>query len=67
MLTALAYSADNGFYGLGYGYGGFFFDPTYMLVVIGLIITLIASANVKSTFAKYHKVISARRLTGAQA
>ncbi len=67
MLTALAYSADNGFYGLGYGYGGFFFDPTYMLVVIGLIITLIASANVKSTFAKYDKVISARRLTGAEA
>ena len=49
----------------GYGYG-FLFDPTYILVIFGLIITLIASANVKTTFAKYNKVLSRRGLTGAE-
>ena len=48
-----------------YGYG--FFDPTYILVIIGLIITLIASGNVKATFAKFNKVLSRRGLTGADA
>jgi Zn-dependent membrane protease YugP len=37
------------------------------LVIIGLIITLIASANVNNTFKKYDKVLSRRGLTGAQA
>ena len=46
---------------------GMFYDPTYMLVIIGMIITLIASANVKGTFAKYDKVLSRRGLTGADA
>lgn len=55
-------------YGMGYGMGGFgfgWFDPTYMLVIIGLIITMIASANVKSTFAKYDRISSRRGMTGA--
>lgn len=30
-----------------YGYYGFYWDPTYYLVVIGAIICLIASARVK--------------------
>lgn len=38
-----------------------------MLVVIGLIITLIASANVNGTFRKYNKVLSRRGITAAQA
>jgi Zn-dependent membrane protease YugP len=66
MLTALAYSADNAYYG-GY-YGGLglgWFDPTYVLVIIGLIITLIASSNVNRTFNKYDKVGSRRGITGA--
>ena len=46
---------------------GFFYDPTYVLVIIGLIITLNASANVNNTFKKYDKVLSRRGLTGAQA
>ena len=46
---------------------GFFYAPTYVLVIIGLIITLIASANVNNTFKKYDKVLSRRGLTGAQA
>ena len=37
-----------------------------MLVIIGLIITLIASANIKGTFNKYDKVGSRRGITGAQ-
>ena len=44
-----------------------YYDPTYMLVVIGLIITLIASANVKGTFNRYDKVKSSRGITGAMA
>lgn len=44
-----------------------YYDPTYMLVVIGLIITLIASANVNGTFRKYNKVLSRRGITAAQA
>ena len=36
-----------------------------MLVVIGLIITLIASANVNGTFKKYAKVLSRRGITDA--
>jgi Zn-dependent membrane protease YugP len=51
-------------FGFGYPY---FFDPTYVLVIIGLVITLAASARVKSTFAKYSRVRSASGLTGAQA
>lgn len=44
-----------------------YYDPTYMLVIIGLIITLIASANVNGTFRKYNKVLSRRGITAAQA
>ena len=45
---------------------GYYFDPTYILVIFGLIITMIASANVKSTFARYNKVLSRRGMTGAE-
>ena len=44
-----------------------YLDPTYILVIIGFIITMIASANVKSTFSKYDRVLSRRGLTGAEA
>lgn len=44
-----------------------FYDPTYMLVLVGVIISLIASARVKSTFTKYQKVRSSTGLTGAAA
>jgi len=44
-----------------------FFDSTYILVFIGIAITLMASARVKSTFAKYSRVRSTSGLTGAQA
>lgn len=50
-----------------FGYYGLYYDPTYILVVIGLIITLIASANVNGAFKKYDKVNSRRAVTGAEA
>lgn len=43
------------------------FDPTYILVIIGAVICLGASARVKSTFNKYSKVRSARGITGKEA
>lgn len=68
MLTVLAAASQtSGYYGGGYGmYGMGWFDPTYILVIIGIVITLIASANVKNTFAKYDKVRSRRGITGAE-
>lgn len=46
---------------------GYYFDPTYILVLIGVVISLWASAMVKSTYAKYSKVRSMSGLTGADA
>ncbi len=48
-------------------YYGFYFDPTYILVIIGAVICLAASARVKSTFRKYDRVRSMSGMTGAQA
>ena len=43
------------------------FDPTYILVLIGVAICMIASARVNSTFNKYSKYRSMSGMTGAQA
>ena len=43
----------------------YYFDPTYILVIIGLILTLAASAKVQRTFSKYSKVSSLSGVTGA--
>ncbi len=48
-----------------YYYRGF--DPTYLLVLIGAVICLLASARVKSTFHKYSGRRSMSGMTGAQA
>ena len=45
----------------------YYFDPTYILVIIGMLITIAASAKVKSTFAKYSRVRSMSGMTGAEA
>jgi len=45
---------------------GYYFDPTYILVLIGVVLSLIASANVKSTFARFSKVRANCGYTGAQ-
>ena len=47
-----------------YFYG---FDSTYFLVLIGVVLSLWASARVKSTYAKYSKENSLSGMTGAQA
>ena len=49
-----------------YGYYGYGFDWTYLMVLAGAILSLIASAKVNSTFQKYAKVRSMSGLTGAQ-
>lgn len=56
-------------YGLGYGYGfGMYryMDPTYVLVIIGIILCSIASIRVQTTYRKYGQVRSFSGLTGAQ-
>ncbi|MDD3413949.1 MAG: zinc metallopeptidase [Lachnospiraceae bacterium] len=45
----------------------FYYDSTYLLVIIGAVLTIIASARVNSTFNKYKKVRSAAGMTGAEA
>ena len=59
---------ENFILGVGYGgYYGMFFDPTYILILIGVVLSLIASGIVNSTFSKYSRVRSTSGLTGAQA
>ncbi len=53
-------------YGYGYGYG-FYYDPTYILILIGLALSLLASAKVNSTYAKYSRVRSMTGMTGREA
>ena len=50
-----------------YGYYGYYFDPTYILIIIAAIISLIAQWRVNSAFSKYSRVASMSGLTGAQA
>ena len=49
-----------------YGYG-YYYDPTYLLVLIGAVLCIIAQIRVKSTYSKYSRVRSRSGLTGAQA
>ncbi|MBQ7676920.1 MAG: zinc metallopeptidase [Lachnospiraceae bacterium] len=44
-----------------------YYDPTYILVIIGAVLSLAASAKVKSTFAKYSRVASRSGLDGREA
>ena len=44
----------------------YYYDPTYILVLIGAVLSLWASATVKSTYNKYSRVYSYSGLTGAQ-
>ena len=56
---------DMGYYFGGYG-GYFYYDWTYILLIIGALISFIASAVVRSTFNKYANVRSHTNMTGAQ-
>ena len=51
-----------GYYGYYYG-----FVWTYILVLIGAVLSLLASAKVNSTFNKYKRIRSASGMTGAEA
>lgn len=51
----------------GYGMGLSFFDPTFILVIIGLVISMAASAYVNHTFRKFDEVRSRNNVTGTQA
>ena len=46
--------------------GYYYWDPTYILVVIGAVICMIASARVKGTFNKYSQLRSMTGMSGAQ-
>ena len=52
-----------------YGYGTFynFLDPTFLLVIAGLVFSGLASAYVNSTFRKYDEFRSSKGVTGTQA
>ena len=49
------------------GYYGMYWDPTYILVIIGMVICLLASARVKSTYTKFNRVRSHSGITAAEA
>ena len=49
-----------------FGYG-MFYDPTFILVLIGMGISMAASAYVNSTFRKFDQVKSKNNVTGTQA
>lgn len=46
---------------------GFYFDGTYLLIIIGAIITMVASSKMNSTFRRYSRVRCHCGLTGSQA
>ena len=52
-----------------YAYYGYpmFYDQTYVLVLIGVIVSMLASANVNRTFQKYAKIGARAGITGADA
>ncbi len=49
------------------GMMGYYLDPTWILVIIGAVLSMVASARVNSTFNKYSKVRSMSGMTGAEA
>ena len=58
---------QKGMEGMGYGYYGYYFDSTYLLVLIGAVLCILAQMRVKSTYRKYARVRSRSGMTGAQA
>lgn len=52
---------------MGYRYFGFYWDPTYALVIIGMILCLGSSALVNSTMKKYSRIRNMSGMTGADA
>lgn len=48
-------------------YYPFYFDPTYILVLVGVVICMVASARVNSTYSRYSRVRNHAGITGAMA
>lgn len=46
---------------------GYYFDPTYLLVIIGAVLCMAASQMVNSTYRKYSRVRARSGMTGAEA
>lgn len=46
---------------------GYYYDSTYILVLIGAVLCILASSRVNSTYAKYAKVRARGGMTGAEA
>ena len=44
----------------------YYMDPTYILIVIGVVLSMLASARVKSTYQKYSRVRSRTGMTGRE-
>ncbi|MBP3338101.1 MAG: zinc metallopeptidase [Lachnospiraceae bacterium] len=44
----------------------YYFDPTYILIIIGMILSLMAQAAVQSNFSKYSRVHAMSNMTGAE-
>ncbi len=49
------------------GYYRYYYDVTYLLVIIGAVLSMLASARVNTTFQRYSRIRSASGMTGAQA
>ena len=46
---------------------GYYFDPTYILVLIGAVLCMLASSLVNNTYKKYAKIRARSGMTGAEA
>ena len=44
-----------------------YYDPTYILIIIGMLLSMIASSRVKTTYAKYNRVRNHAGVTGQMA
>ena len=53
------------YYG-GYGMYNGFYNTSYILVIIGAVISMGVSAYMKSTVSKYNRIMSASGLTGRE-
>ncbi len=54
------------FYGFGRGMY-WMWDPTYLLIVIGVVLSMVASAMVHSSFSKYSQIGRAHGLNSSHA
>ena len=47
-------------------YYGYYYDPTYIFIVIGFLITLLAQAWVNGSYSKYKKIGNHRGISGRE-